>query len=63
MKKTCNGCKALVYARPNWSCSKGYTLDEIKGIPLEECPKPLTNVQLCKTKHKTIKMDSHINNY
>lgn len=43
MKKTCNKCRALQLSQgEGYSCKLGYKLDSTKGIPKEECPKPLT---------------------
>lgn len=58
MKKTCNGCKALVSQATGepWKCSLGHPIEsaeELWGVtvtykPLEECEKPKTFKQLCK---------------
>lgn len=46
MKKSCEGCKAL--DMNSWGglylyhCGLDYRLDQNKGIPLEQCPKPKT---------------------
>lgn len=56
MYKTCNGCKALISNR----CELGYKIkshsiktsvgyDLIRCEPEEECPKPLTNSDYCKS--------------
>lgn len=46
MKKSCEGCKAFDFNSTNnlylWKCCLNYKIDNIKGIPLENCPKPKT---------------------
>jgi hypothetical protein len=56
MKRTCNGCKALVPVFCGGYCKLGYKLKHIyytegeregwleKNQPLEDCPKPMTNI-------------------
>lgn len=55
MKKSCDGCRAFYPDRPVSRCALGYKLDVIKWKPLEQCPKPRTNIELCNTPHKSIK--------
>lgn len=33
-------------------CTLGYDLDPIKGVPREDCPKPLSNTALITTPYK-----------
>jgi hypothetical protein len=55
MKKTCNGCKAFGGVVQN-KCALGHsiklnyydTVFVIGAKPLEECPKPKTNIELAK---------------
>ena len=50
MKRTCNGCKALIKDKPYYvRCSLGYKISGLNMFdftipckPLEECPKPRT---------------------
>lgn len=49
--RTCNGCKALLLSNGTCSCSLGYTITA-QGTPLEACPKPRTNTQLCGAPRK-----------
>jgi len=45
MKRTCNGCKALVDVQGyGLKCNFGYKMDV--GKPLEECPKPKNYTEL-----------------
>lgn len=44
IKKTCERCKALILKNPDGICTLGYLHAEYK--PLEECPKPLNEVEL-----------------
>lgn len=45
MKRTCDGCKALSdKTRYEKYCTRGYKMDGMKWKPLEECPKPTTNM-------------------
>lgn len=48
---TCNGCKALNLSGGTYSCSLGYD-QTAEGTPLEVCPKPRTNMQLCEAPRK-----------
>jgi hypothetical protein len=43
MKRTCEGCKALRMEQYYSECMLGYKLDD-HFKPLEECPKPKTNM-------------------
>lgn len=53
MKKTCDRCKALHEGQgESFSCELGYAMNVEKGIPQEECPKPLTYSDLIKTPKK-----------
>lgn len=43
MKKTCERCKALEDEfRIGFRCGLGHKINVYKGIPLEECEKPIT---------------------
>lgn len=42
MKTTCNRCKAMYFGQYEIKCDLGYKIDYKKGVPLEDCPKPLT---------------------
>lgn len=47
MKKTCDRCKALIEAQGELlKCYLKFKIDGQKGIPLEECPKPLNYTDL-----------------
>ncbi len=49
IKKTCQNCKALriEFGTVNpYSCTLGYSVDNINGVPMEKCPKPKTYVKL-----------------
>lgn len=49
MYHTCERCRALeVHNSKDGKCSLGYQIQEFR--PLEECPKPLTNLQLMDCK-------------
>lgn len=53
MKRTCNGCKAFFFMGcGEVRCELGYTIDANKLKPLEDCPKPTTNIQLINCKKK-----------
>lgn len=63
MKRTCYGCKAFEEGIFESQCSIGYSVHTItrtvKGSewisnvkPKEECPKPTTNKDLVRCKHK-----------
>lgn len=48
MKRSCDGCKALIFKdKYEIRCELGYEVDGLKWIPLEECPKPRTNIKVC----------------
>lgn len=48
MKKSCDGCKAFSFIDKYESrCELGYKVDGMKWKPLEQCPKPRTNIELC----------------
>ncbi len=55
MKRNCNGCKALIQeSQTSCICLLGKSIKSDKSLygitvsykPLEECPKPLTNIKL-----------------
>ena len=58
MKRTCNNCKALLEkSRVECICSLGKKIiatEKLYGCistgykPMEECPKPMTNLEYCK---------------
>lgn len=53
MKRTCNGCVALVVdSMPLYKCELGFKVDVNIGKPLEECPKPKTISNFIKLKSK-----------
>lgn len=52
MKRTCEGCKALYYDPPLFTCQLGYEIDSTNVKPIEDCPKPTTIIKLCKAKQK-----------
>jgi hypothetical protein len=52
MKRTCEGCKGLFSDQYFYVCQLGYKIDFKKGKPLENCPKPTTNMKLCDAKKK-----------
>jgi hypothetical protein len=52
MKRTCNGCMASWDDQPIYKCRLGYDIDGVEGRPREECPKPRTLKELCRTPHK-----------
>lgn len=57
MKRTCDRCKALSMMQGELpECRLGYSLDTDKIKPLEDCPKPLTNMGLINAEHKFIKV-------
>jgi len=55
MKKSCDGCRALESSpcsKYEMQCVLGYLMDSFKWKPLEQCPKPRTNIQYCKLPKK-----------
>jgi|LGVF01.2.fsa_nt_gb hypothetical protein len=52
MKRTCNNCLASDWEKGCYICNLDYDVDIKRGVPKEECPKPLTNSQLINAKHK-----------
>lgn len=46
MKRTCNGCKALFKVEAEFLCSLGFSICEKSPIPIDDCPKPITNIKL-----------------
>lgn len=54
-KRTCERCKCSDILRyEGWTCLIGYKVDSTHGKPLEACPKPLTNLQRCRTPYKPV---------
>jgi hypothetical protein len=48
MKKSCDGGKALRFKdKYECCCELDYKMDGMKWKPLEQCPKPRTNIELC----------------
>lgn len=46
MKRTCNRCKALTFSQgQNPYCQLRFKIDPEKISPMEECPKPTTNLE------------------
>lgn len=54
MKKSCDGCKAFSFKdKYEGRCELGYKIDGMEWKPLEQCPKPRTNISLCNLPRKT----------
>jgi hypothetical protein len=59
MKRKCDGCKALEVDRYYGRCLLGHSIknERINDLiivykPLEECPKPMTNIQFIEAPRK-----------
>ena len=51
MKRSCDGCRAFSFAdKYEGRCELGFKIDGMKWKPLEDCPKPRTNIELCRLK-------------
>jgi len=64
MKKTCKRCVALEWRVWSIRCGLGYPISDKKwfGVPLVDCPKPLTNLKwLESTRYKRPKTKKIIN--
>ena len=53
MKRTCEGCKALCFKdKYEQYCLLSYKMDGMKLKPLEDCPKPTTNMDFINCNRK-----------
>ncbi len=49
MKRSCDGCKAFSFRdKYEGKCDLGFKIDGMKWKPLEDCPKPRTNIEFCR---------------